>query len=71
MAGKNIPRQNKLDDIREHIASLGITEQDVADAVAWARNTPDTDGAFEALRRWPIADLKLKGPRDKPRKIDL
>ncbi len=28
-------------------------------------------GIYEALRRWPIADLNLKRPFVKPRKIDL
>ena len=35
---------------------------------------PDTrkkGGIYEALRRWPIADLNLKRPFVKPRKIDL
>ena len=35
---------------------------------------PDTrkkGGVYEALRRWPIADLNLKRPFVKPRKIDL
>ncbi len=35
---------------------------------------PDTrkkGGVYEALRRWPIADLDLKRPIVKPRKIDL
>jgi len=36
--------------------------------------TPDSrkkGGIYEALRRWPIADLNLKRPFVKPRKIDL
>ena len=33
----DLERQTRLQEIREHIARLGITEQDVADAVAWAR----------------------------------
>ncbi|MFZ0305372.1 MAG: hypothetical protein WAL75_21965 [Terracidiphilus sp.] len=28
-------------------------------------------GIYEALRRWPIADLDLRRPFVKPRKIDL
>ncbi len=28
-------------------------------------------GVYEALRRWPIADLNLERPFVKPRKIDL
>jgi bifunctional DNA-binding transcriptional regulator/antitoxin component of YhaV-PrlF toxin-antitoxin module len=30
-------RPSKADEVREHLAKLGITEQDVADAIAWAR----------------------------------
>jgi hypothetical protein len=30
-------RLSRLDEVRAKIASLGITEQDIADAVAWAR----------------------------------
>jgi hypothetical protein len=30
-------RISRLDEIRAHIEKLGITEQDIADAVAWAR----------------------------------
>jgi hypothetical protein len=30
--------QNSLEKIRAHIERLGITEQDVADAVKWARS---------------------------------
>ena len=29
--------RSKADEVREHLARLGITEQDVKDAVAWAR----------------------------------
>jgi hypothetical protein len=31
------PSQDRLDEIRRHIEKLGITEQDIADAVKWAR----------------------------------
>jgi hypothetical protein len=31
--------RSKADEVREHLAQLGITEQDVKDAVAWARRT--------------------------------
>jgi hypothetical protein len=31
--------RSHLEEIWEHIAKLGITEQDVKDAVAWARST--------------------------------
>ena len=30
-------RQANLDDVYEQVEQLGITEQDIADAVAWAR----------------------------------
>jgi bifunctional DNA-binding transcriptional regulator/antitoxin component of YhaV-PrlF toxin-antitoxin module len=30
-------RLSKADEVRRHLADLGITEQDIADAVAWAR----------------------------------
>jgi hypothetical protein len=29
--------QDRIDEIRRHIEKLGITEQDIADAVRWAR----------------------------------
>ena len=31
--------RNHLEEIWEHLEKLGITEQDVRDAVAWARST--------------------------------
>jgi len=31
--------RSKADEAREHLAQLGITEQDVKDAIAWARRT--------------------------------
>jgi hypothetical protein len=31
--------RSKADEVREHLAQLGITEQDVKDAIAWARRT--------------------------------
>jgi hypothetical protein len=31
--------RSKADEVREHLAQLGITEQDVTDAIAWARRT--------------------------------
>jgi hypothetical protein len=58
-----------LDEIREDLAKRGIAEQDVADAVKWARQTENKGGVLAALRRWPIAGLNLKRPRTKPRKI--
>jgi hypothetical protein len=60
-----------LDEIHEDLAKRGITEQDVADAVKWVRQTESKSGVLVALRRWPIAGLNLKRPRAKPRKIDL
>jgi hypothetical protein len=30
-------RPSKADEVRQHIANLGITEQDIKDAIAWAR----------------------------------
>jgi hypothetical protein len=30
-------QRSRADEVREHLAQLGITEQDVKDAVAWAR----------------------------------
>jgi hypothetical protein len=49
----NLKRQARLQGIREHIARLGITGQDVADAVAWMRANPgtkdDVDGEVSAL----------------------
>jgi cysteinyl-tRNA synthetase len=32
-------QRSKADEVREYLAQLGITEQDVSDAVAWARKT--------------------------------
>lgn len=29
--------ETTLDSVREHIREIGITESDIADAVAWAR----------------------------------
>jgi hypothetical protein len=30
-------RHSRADEVREHLASLGITEQDLKDAITWAR----------------------------------
>ena len=30
-------RPSRLDEVRDKLAQLGITEQDVTDAIAWAR----------------------------------
>jgi bifunctional DNA-binding transcriptional regulator/antitoxin component of YhaV-PrlF toxin-antitoxin module len=32
-------RPSKADEVRQYLADLGITEQDVADAIAWARES--------------------------------
>jgi hypothetical protein len=32
-------RPSRLDEVRAKLASLGITERDVKDAIAWARST--------------------------------
>jgi len=32
-------QRSRADEVREHLAQLGITEQDVRDAIAWARKT--------------------------------
>ncbi len=31
--------RSRADEVREHLAQLGITEQDVKDAIVWARST--------------------------------
>jgi hypothetical protein len=33
-------RRSRLDEVRDKLAGLGITEQDVTDAIAWARQNP-------------------------------
>jgi hypothetical protein len=33
-------RRSRLDEVRDKLAQLGITEQDVTDAIAWARQNP-------------------------------
>ena len=38
-------RVGAADAVRRKLAELGITEADVADAVAWARRAPDPDKA--------------------------
>jgi hypothetical protein len=32
-------RPSRLDEVRDKLAQLGITEQDVTDAIAWARQS--------------------------------
>jgi hypothetical protein len=32
-------RPNRLDEVRDKLARLGITEQDITDAIAWARES--------------------------------
>jgi bifunctional DNA-binding transcriptional regulator/antitoxin component of YhaV-PrlF toxin-antitoxin module len=33
-------RQSRADEVRQHLEDLGITEQDVVDAIQWARKNP-------------------------------
>jgi hypothetical protein len=33
-------QRSRLDEVRDKLAKLGITEQDVTDAIAWARQNP-------------------------------
>jgi bifunctional DNA-binding transcriptional regulator/antitoxin component of YhaV-PrlF toxin-antitoxin module len=33
-------RQSRADEARERLAQMGVTEEDVRDAVEWARNNP-------------------------------
>jgi hypothetical protein len=33
-------RRSSLDEMHAHIEKLGITEQDIADAIKWARDNP-------------------------------
>jgi hypothetical protein len=32
-------RRSRLDEVRDKLARLGITEQDITDAIAWARES--------------------------------
>ena len=32
-------RPSRLDEVRDKLAGLGITEQDITDAIAWARQS--------------------------------
>ena len=32
-------QRSRLDEVRAHLEQLGITEQDVTDAIAWARQS--------------------------------
>lgn len=32
-------RRSKADEVRQHLENLGITEQDIKDAIAWARES--------------------------------
>jgi hypothetical protein len=56
----DLKRQARLQEIWEHIARLGITEQDIADAVAWARANP---GAKKVNR-----DISALADQNMPRK---
>ena len=33
-------RQSRADEVRERLVRMGITEDDIRDAVEWARNNP-------------------------------
>ena len=33
-------RPSRLDEVRDKLERLGITEQDITDAIAWARQNP-------------------------------
>lgn len=33
-------RPSRLDEVRDKLEQLGITEQDITDAIAWARQNP-------------------------------
>ncbi len=33
-------RQSRADEVRDQLEALGITEQDVVDAIKWARENP-------------------------------
>ena len=35
-------RRSRIEEVWAHIEKLGITEQDVDDAVRWARESPET-----------------------------
>jgi hypothetical protein len=35
-------QRSRVDEVWAKMEKLGITEQDVSDAVAWARKTPET-----------------------------
>jgi len=48
--------RKRLAEIREHIERLGITEQDVADAVKWARETEGKGAEPEAAANAPPQD---------------
>jgi len=51
--------------------SLEAEELRVTVSEKIAPDTRKKGGIYEALRRWPIADLNLKRPFVRPRKIDL
>jgi SOS response regulatory protein OraA/RecX len=44
------PKQARLNEVRLKLAERGITEQDVADAIAWARAAEPTDDELAATR---------------------
>jgi hypothetical protein len=55
----DLERQARLEEIWEHIARLGITEQDVADAVAWARANPRTSDVYHEVSALIRANQKV------------
>jgi len=61
------------DEIREELEKRGITEQDVADAVAWARKTEEKGGILAKLRKCPcdLSELIPERPFDPGRKVDI
>ena len=65
------------DLIRAFARRLAENDQEAAEMRASVRDkvvAPEKrkkGGVYEALRRWPIADLNLQRPFVEPRKIDL
>jgi hypothetical protein len=59
--------------LARRLAENGAEAEEIRSSLR-ERIAPDTrkkGGIYEALRRWPLADLNLKRPFVKPRKIDL
>jgi hypothetical protein len=72
MAHRKTPRKT-ADEIREELERRGITEPDVADAVAWARKTEGKGGIWAALRKCPcdLSELIPERPFEAGRKVDI